>query len=158
VFGREGERLVEQLEEAPSWEARFDLVDRTLQQRLARVMSPPAGVLCAWHRLAETHGRTTVRAIVDEVGWSQKHLVAQCHEHLGLAPKTIGRVLRFGAAVEQIKASGPAGRTTMTDVALAAGYYDHAHFVRDCREFAGVSPGTLAGELLPDGGGFLVDR
>ena len=158
VFGRESGLLVEQLEEAPSWDARFDLIDRTLHQRLTRVMSPPAGVLCAWHRLADTRGRTSVRAIVDEVGWSQKHLVAQCHEHLGLAPKTLGRVLRFGVAVEHIKSCGPAGHTTLTDIALAAGYYDHAHFVRDCREFAGISPGGLASELLPDRGGFLVDR
>jgi AraC-like DNA-binding protein len=120
---------------------------------IARAVAPE--VLCSWHRLARTHGRVPIANLVSETGWSQKHLIARFREQLGLPPKTLARVLRFGRAVSLIKTQR---RQRLSDVALECGYYDQAHFSRDVGEFAGVSPRDLIKSLLPDFGGFQVDR
>jgi len=111
-------------------------------------------VLCAWSRLVSSGGRASIGAIVGEVGCSQRHLIAQFKEEIGLSPKTLARVLRFGRAVRIIKQKGGA---RLTEIAGDCGYYDQAHFSRDFREFAGVTPTELMASLLPDLGGFSAN-
>ncbi|HUF02533.1 MAG TPA: helix-turn-helix domain-containing protein, partial [Gaiellaceae bacterium] len=80
---------------------------------------------------------------------SRRHLVARFREHIGLPPKTVARILRFGRAVELMR--------RRTDLALAelafeCGYYDQAHLNRDFRAFAETTPTQLARRIVPDGG------
>ena len=154
VLGPEAARLTDELHTAPDWAARFAILDRVIRARLLGVQLPAAPVLWTWRRLVETRGRVRVGTIVDEIGWSQKHLIARFREEIGLAPKTLGRVLRFSHAVGHIKQGSAPG---LADVAAACGYYDQAHFSRDCRELAGASPRDLVASLLPDRGGFVAD-
>jgi AraC-like DNA-binding protein len=37
---------------------------------------------------------------------------------------------------------------TLTELAYENGYYDQAHFIRDFREFTGVSPGDFFADNL----------
>jgi AraC-like DNA-binding protein len=156
VFGRDARRLTRELYDARSWDARFGILDRELTGRILTARTPSAAVLCAWSRLVATGGRASIGQIVSDVGCSQKHLIAQFREEIGLSPKTLGRVLRFGRAVRIIKERG--GAVTLTEVALDCGYYDQAHFSRDFRAFAGVTPTELIASQLPDRGGFAADR
>jgi AraC-like DNA-binding protein len=155
VFGRDARRLTMELYDAPTWEARFTLLDRELASRILTAKAPSAAVTWAWQRLVQTGGRVSIGALVGEVGFSQKHLIGQFREQIGLSPKTLARVLRFGRAIRIIKGGG-GGR--LAEIALACGYYDKAHFSRDFHAFAGVTPTELVRSQLPDGGGFLVDR
>jgi AraC-like DNA-binding protein len=154
VFGHSAAFLTDQLCDARTWDARFDMLDRMLMDRLERNSEVPAGVLCAWHRLMASGGRATIRSIVDEVGWSQKHLIAQFRHQIGLSPKLFARLLRFGRVVRAIK-DGYRGH--LADLALEHGYYDQAHLTRDVRDFAGTTPGELVSSLLPDRGGFVTE-
>jgi len=140
------------LREAGSWADRFAIVDREIAQRVARNPAPAAPVGWAWSRLRQTAGRVAIGTLVDEIGWSQKHFISRFRDELGLAPKTLGRVLRFARAVEVLK-RGRAHR--FADLAAECGYYDQAHFTRDVCEFAGISPRDLVRSAAP-AGGFLV--
>jgi AraC-like DNA-binding protein len=155
VFGRDARRLIEELYDAASWDARFTILDRELAARIRSARRPSAAVLCAWSRLLSSRGRVSIGAIVDEVGCSQKHLIAQFREEIGLSPKMLGRVLRFGHAIRTIKTGGA---VRLADLATDCGYYDQAHFSRDFRAFAGVTPTELIASQMPDRGGFSVDR
>jgi AraC-type DNA-binding domain-containing proteins len=111
-------------------------------------------VSCAWSRLVSSGGRASIGGIVRAAGCSQKHLIAQFREEIGLSPKTLARVLRFGRAVQIIKEGG-GGR--LVEIAQDCGYYDQAHFSRDFRAFAGVTPTELIASQIPDRGGFSAD-
>ena len=108
-----------------------------------------------WRRLVATGGRVSIGALVGEVGFSQKHLIGQFRDETRRSPKTLARVLRFGRAIRMIKSGGGA---RLAEIAQDCGYYDQAHFSRDFRVFAGVTPTELVRNQLPDGGGFQVDR
>ena len=154
LLGPLARRLEMQLYDAPTWDARFDILDREFTARLMAAIPPSREVVWTWRRLVQTGGRIGISRIVDEVGWSQKHLIARFREHIGLSPKTMARVLRFSHAARALRS---ATLPRLTDLALDCGYYDQAHFTRDFRAFAGVTPGELVASLLPDGGGISAD-
>jgi AraC-like DNA-binding protein len=155
VWGRDARRLAARLEEATGWERRFAILDAEIAARIARAR-PLHDVLC-WtiDRLMATRGQVRVNALVKGSGWSRRHLIARVRDEFGLTPKTLGRVLRLGRAVEALRLGGEAG---LAEVAADCGYYDQAHFTRDFREFTGMTPGTFLKSRLPDAGGVSSDR
>ena len=152
LLGPAAGTLCDRLRDAASWDDRFAIADREIAGRLARTEAPAAAVTWAWSQLRASAGRRPIRSLVDEIGWSQKHFISRFRDELGLAPKTLGRVLRFARAVEVLK-GGRAVR--FADLAAECGYYDQPHFTRDVRQFAGVSPGELLNSATP-AGGFIV--
>lgn len=150
IFGSAGRRITMELQDAPTWDARFDLLDREIGSRIDAARQPASEVLCVWRRIVDSGGLVTIRSLVDETRWSQKHLITQFREHIGLAPKMFARVMRFGRAVERLRRRG---HGSLTELALDCGYYDQSHFDRDFRAFAGVNPTELL-TMLGSLGGF----
>lgn len=150
VLGPGARELAERLATEPGWRERFALLDAVLGERLAASAPPPAELVGAWSRLAMTHGAVSVGMLADETGWSRRHLVRRFHDHVGLAPKTLARVLRFERAVALL--TGDDG-SRFAEIAYACGYSDQAHLNRDFRRFAGDAPSAYLARRLPDGGG-----
>jgi AraC-like DNA-binding protein len=143
--------LVERLSEATSWSAQFDLLDAALARRLAETPAPAPEVAWAFGRLRASSGAAPVTALAGELGWSRRRLVDAFRDQVGLPPKLLARILRFERVVARLRAEDP---ERWTDVAYDAGYYDQAHFNRDFREFAGVTPSAFLASRLPSGAGF----
>jgi AraC-like DNA-binding protein len=167
LLGTEGDRLVEQLYEAPGREQRFEILDRALVRRLESARPASPDVAWAWRRLIRSQGRLPIGSLCEELGCSRKHMLRRFNEQIGVAPKTYARVLRFQRAVHMLGHSdgaswvderehGIGDRMSRAQIALECGYFDQAHMNRDFREFAGVSPGELAASLLPGGGGLAA--
>lgn len=53
---------------------------------------------------------------------------------VGISPKLFGRIVRFQRSLQCM------GQVSLVDAALACGYYDQAHLIRDWKQFAGVTP------------------
>jgi len=149
VLGAPGRRLVEALREAPSWETRFELVDAFLLERLEDGTAPAPAVLWAWRRLVDTGGRLPIGVLADDVGWSRRHLIARFRQQIGLAPKTLARIVRFNGVLRALEAGGA---PRWAEIAVDHGYYDQAHLIRDVREFTGMAPTDLLARLGSDGG------
>jgi AraC-like DNA-binding protein len=153
VFGSFVRELTDRLYDAPSWDARFEWLDRALIAHMCSSASVPIGVRWAWDRIIDSHGNLPIGSVVREVGWSRRHFIDRFKHELGVSPKVFARMMRFGRVVRRLRA----GRTTdLAGLALEAGYYDQSHLNRDAREFAGETPGALVRSLLPDGGGFKM--
>lgn len=153
VLGPAAVVLRDQLAEAPGHAARFDVLDRYLRRRLAGSVRPSPGVLWALSRLNQSAGRASVAQLTQEIGCSSRYLTSRFREEVGLPPKLLARILRFGHAVELVDRG--AVRDGWAAIATEAGYYDQAHLIRDFRQFAGVSPGDFVRRRLPDGGGVV---
>jgi len=129
--------LSSKLFEAPTWAARFDVLDREIASRVAVARPLNARVEWAWDTLIRTDGRARIDNVRRETGWSERHFAASFRQEFGLTPKAFANVLRFGRATQLLS-----GRSlpSLTEVALACGYFDQAHFNRDFQRFAGVTP------------------
>jgi AraC-like DNA-binding protein len=151
IFGRPAHRLIDQLDDAASWQMRFDILDREIGSRIAAAREPARAVTSAWQALMRTGGRARIADLVREAGWSERHFAVQFRDHVGLAPKAFARILRFARAV-RVLTHHPA--PDLAEVAQACGYYDQAHFTRDFRAFAGTTPSALLRSRFPDHAGF----
>jgi AraC-like DNA-binding protein len=150
VLGSAAPLLVERLDDAPSWEARFELLDSIIGARISDARRPSPDVAWAWRRLLETDGRLPIGALTDELGCSRRHLIARFREQIGPAPKTAARILRFRRATRLLARDD--GRR-FVEIAADCGYYDQAHLNRDFRDLAGTAPSEYLAQRLPDGFG-----
>jgi AraC-like DNA-binding protein len=147
ALGARGRRLVERLAATGSWAARLDLLDAELGQAEPEAALSPE---VEWLRrqLAACQGATRVEPLMDETGWSRRHVTERFRRQLGVPPKAYARLLRFEHAAALLVEAAP-GRT-LADVAMAAGYYDQSHLTRDFAALAGMTPGAYAADLELD--------
>ncbi|WP_019584893.1 AraC family transcriptional regulator [Deinococcus apachensis] len=80
----------------------------------------------------------------DLAGCSARELQRRSREELGMTLKGFQRLARFRAAVAAL-ARPPV--PPLAELALNLGYADQAHFAREVRAFAGLSPTRLARHL-----------
>jgi AraC-like DNA-binding protein len=150
LLGRRGEELVARLWDVDSWQRRFAVLDEAIAARLEGAPRTQPELAWAWGRMRSSAGRTTVSALADELGWSHRRLIDRFREGIGLAPKALGRVLRFERVSHVLQ---HVEEPRLAEVALDCGYYDQAHLNRDFRQFAGTTPGQYLARRLPAGGG-----
>ncbi|MBM4382980.1 MAG: AraC family transcriptional regulator [Deltaproteobacteria bacterium] len=141
LLPREQRDLPVRLGELASWDDRLDAVERFVAN--ARRAKPPAALReLAW-AVAEIErhaGRVRIAALARELGWSERRLERAFAENVGVSPKLFARLARFEALMAHVHSGASAN---WADAALALGYADQSHLVRDVRQFAGVPP-TLA--------------
>jgi AraC-like DNA-binding protein len=135
VLGLRAPMLVERLQDAPGWAARFALLDAALMARLAAGPEPAPEVAWTLRRLTDADGRLAIEDLAAEVDWSRRHLATSWRRDVGLAPKAVARILRFQRALRLVR-EGHA----LADAAYACGYADQPHLNRDFRALAGATP------------------
>jgi AraC-like DNA-binding protein len=150
LFGADGVRLVDRLANAPGWDARFDILEEFVLRRVQGPRAPSPGVTWAWRQLRRADGQVEIGRLAKELGCSRKHLVAQFHEQIGATPKTIARVMRFQHAVRLFNGATATTPVSGADVAMACGYFDQAHFIKDFRQLAGITPTEYLRQRIPD--------
>lgn len=132
--------LCAELAELPSWDARFDRLEAFLRARLYD--APAEDPIVSWtlRQLARSDGQANLRALVAELGYSHKHVIARFHDQVGVPPKLWARLLRFERLRKELAGRKP---RSWAELAVTCGYYDQAHLARDVRQFSGETPGAL---------------
>jgi AraC-like DNA-binding protein len=156
LLGALGSELLDRVRSAATWTDRFAALDTLLARVVARGgAGPGSGAAAAevrpevaetWRRLVSTRGRVQVGAIAADLGWSRRHLAERFRIEVGLAPKTIARIIRFENAHRLATIDDP---PSWADLSTLTGYADQAHLVRDWRAFTGRTPTAWRrGEVL----------
>jgi AraC-like DNA-binding protein len=149
ALGAEVNRVHERIGNAADAGLQFAILCEFVRGRLARSATRlHADARMAVGDLTKSYGGSRIEDVCRSLGVSRKHLGSLFRAHVGLTPKAYARVLRFRRAVDFVQKGK---RLDWTRVAMACGYYDQAHFNREFREFAGMSPGEFAGSSCTDG-------
>ncbi|MCI0434920.1 MAG: helix-turn-helix domain-containing protein [Gemmatimonadetes bacterium] len=85
-----------------------------------------------------TCGRIPIDRLAVETGMTRRHLERRFLDAVGVTPKRLARIARFQRALCVLERADSARRSTET--AVACGYADQSHFIRDFRALAGCSP------------------
>ncbi len=76
--------------------------------------------------------------VAEALGISARQLERRFKRQVGIGPKLFCRIQRFQRVFREIESGG-----NWVQAALACGYYDQAHLVRDMRQFSGETPTAL---------------
>jgi AraC-like DNA-binding protein len=139
LWGVTGTALLrEALLDAATPEAALDVLEHALvQARHGRETHPAvAFALAQFDRRPEV---ARVDAVTHAIGMSAKRFIERFKAEVGLTPKQYCRLQRFQRAVTAAHAEAD---LDWSDVALACGYFDQAHFIHDFRAFSGLTPGA----------------
>lgn len=90
-------------------------------------------------------GRVSVDELALAAGISNRQLERRFLRDVGIGPKLLARIVRF----QQVFRALDEANAAWVDVALACGYYDQAHLIRDCRQFAQQTPAVLLASQSP---------
>jgi AraC-like DNA-binding protein len=142
LWGIEAELSRERLAEAVTPTQQLDVLEAILLARVARAGAPSALIRAA---LAQVARGAPIAQVVDASGLSHRHFVAQFTRAVGLTPKLYARVRRFARSLEL---SQRARAPSWAALALAGGYSDQAHFVRDFHAFSGLTPSEYGRQRL----------
>jgi AraC-like DNA-binding protein len=149
IFGPLADELHARVRLAPTWPARFAVLDDVLLRRLDPSRAPAAEVSEAWRLLAVSGGNLAIGELADSVGWSARHLAERLRVETGLSPKAVGRVMRFDRARHALAQRVGSGKpAALADLAVSYGYCDQAHLAREFRDLAGCAPSVWLSEEL----------
>jgi AraC-like DNA-binding protein len=134
LTGSAARGMFERLAESKSADQMAGVMDEAL-----RPLNPPnAGERVLW-QLASAD----LDDAISQSGLSVRHFRRLCLERAGVSPKYLSRILRFRKAAQKIAAIKGQAQPSWADFAVACGYYDQAHFIREFQEFAGCTPGRF---------------
>jgi AraC-like DNA-binding protein len=143
LWGRTAVELRERLSAATTSAQRFAILEDALLKRL-RQASPRHGAMpIALNAFERVDAAEKIRDLARRVGLSQRHFIQLFTAEVGLTPKLYSRVRRFQRARELVR---DIAEPEWAAIALACGFFDQSHMIRDFGEFSGLSPVAYVGQ------------
>lgn len=88
---------------------------------------------------------TSVENLAGIAGLGKKQYGRLFREYVGMNPKEYGRIARFQGALRMLQL----GSRDYVGIAYYNGYSDQSHFIRDFRQFSGMTPKQLTEYQVP---------
>lgn len=96
-------------------------------------------------RIYESCGNITVKELSEETGYSECYVRRSFEQIHGISPKVFERFVRFQYMLNSI--GQYANEARMEELAVACGYYDQSHMMKDFKSFAGTTPELYRGMI-----------
>ncbi|TQV81498.1 AraC family transcriptional regulator [Aliikangiella coralliicola] len=141
-----GESLATELERkivaAANTEERIKIIEEFLLDRLNDKITIDNIVKSTVDMLLSTKGGASINDILKQDLSKRRQLERKFVKQIGISPKQLGKVIRLQTALKILLNEKV---ESLTSVAYKSEYYDQAHFIRDFKEFTGVSPKEFLG-------------
>lgn len=137
LFGQDGLLLEQQVLQAGTHAARLQLVSDFLSARLLSSESIDRTVKSCVEVMLQLGGQLSVGALSAQTNTNRRQLERKFSSAIGLSPKQLSKIIRLQAALKMLASNQ---FTSLSALAYENDYYDQAHFIRDFKEFTGMSP------------------
>lgn len=135
-----GEHLTEKLAESRNISERVNIFMTEYEKIYGEQRMDGIHTLEAYvrNRIYATQGTIQLQRLVEETGYSAcyiRRIFGQIH---GISPKNFEKFIRFQNTLHRL--TQKPGTCRLDRLALACGYYDEAHMIKDFKQFAGITP------------------
>jgi AraC-like DNA-binding protein len=80
-----------------------------------------------------------VEDLASKYGFSERYIQKLFTDFIGISPKSFFNIQRFNRSLELVRSSG----SSLTAIAHECGYYDQAHFIKEFKNFTGMTPSQV---------------
>lgn len=145
LFGDKGNALGELICAETNPGKQIVLVENFLLQQIQKQETSDRIAALSVQTLLDLKGQLSVDELADQLQVHRRQLERKFATVIGLSPKQLAKIIRLQAT---LKMMGEKKYNSLTELAYENGYFDQAHFIKDFREFTGVTPGEFyAGQL-----------
>ena len=140
VWGKSGRELAQRIQEAPSCRSRIEWIETYLLQSLSKWGHHKSHVDIAVRQLYYQHESIQIQSLSQRMRMSRRHFERTFQAAIGITPKIFQRLSRFQQTVRELLLTKT---TDYLPVALAHGYYDQSHFIREFQKFVQETPSSF---------------
>jgi len=143
LFGEKTAKALEQkIVSASATKERIEIIEKFLLDKLNDKIIIDTIVKTTIDVLLATNGSEPIKTIIKDDLAKRRQLERNFTKQIGISPKQLGKVIRLQTALKMLlndKAEN------LTSIAYESEYYDQAHFIKDFKEFTGISPTSFLG-------------
>lgn len=141
IFKLFGEPTADELEQkiihATDTQQRIEIIETFLLNKLNEKTTIDNIVKSTVDALLATSGSSAIKTILKEDLSKRRQLERKFLKQIGMSPKQLGKVVRLQTALKLLLNQKT---ETLTKIAYESEYYDQNHFIKDFKEFTGITP------------------
>ena len=140
-FRKEDTPIIEKIQEAPDDKMRIFLIEAFFHNQLAKFNPKDNYFTEALRRIRRQEKGFSATTVSKALFVSERQSQRLFKENLGVTPKAYYRIMRFRDALTFTRQNQA---ISWAQLSYDLGYSDQAHFIRDFKEFSGVTPAGLS--------------
>ncbi len=145
LFGENGKILGEQILNANSTSKRIEIIEAFLLDKLANKKTIDSIVKSTVDTIFKANGQFSVNEFSKSNNINRRQLARKFSSNIGLSPKQLAKTIRIQTTLKSLLNEQ---HTSLTDLAYENEYFDQAHFIKDFKEFTGLTPKEFYGDDL----------
>jgi AraC-like DNA-binding protein len=145
LFGEDGIKLGNQILTAKSTPERIQIVEGFLLKQLADRKNNDNIVKSTIETIFSTNGHFSVNEFSKNNNINRRQLARKFSSAIGLSPKQLAKTIRIQTTLKVLLNEEV---TKLTDLAYENEYFDQAHFIKEFKEFTGLTPKDFFGDDL----------
>jgi AraC-like DNA-binding protein len=143
LFGKSiAKKLEQDIIQATDVKQRIEIIELFLLNQLSEQVTVDNIVKTTIDTLLLTKGRASISDILKDDLSKRRQLERLFVKQIGVSPKQLAKVIRFQSAIKMLL--NDEGEN-LTNIAYENDYYDQAHFIKDFKEYTGISPKEFLG-------------
>lgn len=137
LFGKSGDKIEKQILSANSTSERIEFIETFLLKRLIDNKAVDSIVKSTIETIFETNGQFSVNELSKQNKINRRQLTRKFSSTIGLSPKQLSKTIRIQNTLKTLITKDV---KSLTDLAYENQYFDQAHFIKDFKEFTGLTP------------------
>ena len=139
-LGMNGQALEEDLISSKNHQDKIDKMESFLMNQLVDAPTMDAYIHPILREIVQTKGLLSPTDIANRFHVSERQVRRKFQIWVGMSPKRFSRIIRFLYMMDSAK---PAIHFNWSNLAVQAGYFDQAHFIREFKSFSGLRPSVF---------------
>nr|WP_262895832.1 helix-turn-helix transcriptional regulator [Aureivirga marina] len=145
LFSEKGVKLEQEILDAQTTSQRINIAETFLLELLKSKEVKDRIISSTIEIISKHKGQLTVNELSKQVNSNRRMLARKFSSDVGLSPKQLSKIVRLQNSLKSLLQKE---KTSLTNLAYENEYFDQAHFIKDFKEFTGITPKEFYGEDL----------